>query len=366
MRNFEDLSTNHMLPLVSVILPCYNTENHIESALRSIIQQDYPNLEIIVIDDRSSDSSWEIIQALAQEDARILAVRNEENLRLIKTLNKGIQLSRGQYIARMDADDMSDPARIGKQVAYLEQDKDVDMVATCATYISEKGFSLGRLNFHGCYDAISAAFVTIFDCPFLHPSIVIKGELLRNVGYPDQPSTYHIEDYALWMQLIRAGHRLEIIPERLMSYRMSYRGVSQSNSQHQFLRGLEMATQYFYDILGIHPNVLWFAILRQGADKIRSLDELGASIHYLEEVANQYISTYSQDEKCSRSIRAWCNERILRVLWLASVRSKLSASSKLHVIFLLLPKYFFRSFHIGRLKNIYFHFQFMAKRRIFK
>lgn len=366
MRNFEDLSTNHMLPLVSVILPCYNTENHIESALRSIMQQDYPNLEIIVIDDRSSDSSWEIIQALAQEDARILAVRNEENLRLIKTLNKGIQLSRGQYIARMDADDISVPSRIGKQVLYLQEHKEVDMVATCASYISEKGYSLGRLNFHGCYDAVSAAFVTIFDCPFLHPSIVIKGELLRDVGYPDQPETYHIEDYALWMQLIRAGHRLEIIPERLMSYRVSYQGISQSNSELQFSRGLNMATQYFQHLLSMPQNGCWFAILRQGADKIKSLDELLASIYYLEEIANQYIARYSPDEKCTKSIKNWCNERILRVLWLSIMRSKLSASSKLRAIFLLLPKYFCRGFHIGRLKNIYFHFQFMAKRRIFK
>jgi glycosyltransferase involved in cell wall biosynthesis len=366
MRNFDDLSTNNMLPLVSVILPCYNTENHIGEALRSIMQQDYPNLEIIVIDDHSSDGSWDVIQALALEDSRILAVRNEENLRLIKTLNKGIQLSQGEYIARMDADDISAPARIEKQVTYLEQHKEVDMIATCATYISEKGFTLGRLNFHGCYDAAGAAFVSIFDCPFLHPSIVIKGDLLRTIGYPDSPETYHIEDYALWIQLIKAGHRLEIIPERLMSYRISQLGVSQSNSQLQFSRGLNVARQYFRDMLGMSPNVLWLTILRQGADKVMSLDELSASIRYLNEIAKQYTSQYCQEKECAKSIKNWCNERTLRVLWLSVVRSKLSTANKLRVVFLLLPVYFFKDFHIGRLKNSYFHFQFMAMRRIFK
>uniref|UniRef100_F4C876 Glycosyl transferase family 2 n=1 Tax=Sphingobacterium sp. (strain 21) TaxID=743722 RepID=F4C876_SPHS2 len=366
MSNFEDLSANLMLPLVSVILPCYNTERHIAEALRSIMQQDYKNLEIIVLDDHSSDGSWEIIQNLAAQDSRIRAVRNERNLQLIQTLNKGIQLARGQYIARMDADDISEPSRISTQIAYLKQHEEVDMVATCASYISETGFVLGRLNFHGCYNALSAAFVSMFDCPFLHPSIVIKGDLLRASGYPDQPEMHHIEDYALWIQLIQARHRLEIIPEKLMRYRISYRGVSQSNSKEQFSRGLAVATQYILNSLGLQADVRLLSILRQGADKINSLDDLSAADNYLKELADRFIEKYNPQDKCARSIRTWCSERILRILWVSVTRSKLSKAEKLRVIFRRLPSYFFKGFHSERLKNIYFHFQFMAKRRIFK
>lgn len=355
-----------MLPLVSVILPCYNTEKHIEQALRSMMQQDYRNLEIIVLDDHSSDKSWAIIQRLAAEDPRILAVRNEQNLQLIKTLNKGVQLAQGAYIARMDADDVSHPSRISQQVSYLAQHPEVDMIATCASYISSRGVPLGRLNFHACYDAVSASFVTIFDCPFLHPSVLIKSELLRRFGYSDLPETQHIEDYALWIQLIKEGHRLEIIPKKLMDYRISYQGVSQSNSRAQFSSGLAVATSYFHSLFDTQPNVQWLTILRQGADKIRTIEELSAAIHYLRTLADRFIAQYSRDEKSSRAIKTWSEERILRVLWVSLTRSKLPKRNKLRILLLWLPSYFFSGFNPERLKNIYFHFQFMAKRRIFR
>ena len=107
-----------MRKLVSVIIPCYNAEKYVEEAVRSIMKQTYLDLEIIVIDDCSTDGTNEILQSLSLEDSRIVFLKNETNLKLIKTLNLGISISKGKFIARMDADDISEPERLVEQVDF--------------------------------------------------------------------------------------------------------------------------------------------------------------------------------------------------------------------------------------------------------
>ena len=107
-------------PLVSVIIPCYNAEKYVEEAIRSIMTQTYSNLEIIVTDDCSSDNTLMILETLAAEDSRIKVIKNEKNLKIVKSLNNMIEVAQGKYIARMDADDISLPERIEKQVSFLD------------------------------------------------------------------------------------------------------------------------------------------------------------------------------------------------------------------------------------------------------
>ena len=131
-------------PLVSVIIPCYNAEKYVESSIRSIMSQTYRNLEIIITDDCSTDGTFEILQKLVKEDSRIKLYKNEINLKIVKTLNNMIEVSLGKYIARMDADDISLPKRIEKQVAFLEQNTDISFLGTNAVLIDEKNFVIGK------------------------------------------------------------------------------------------------------------------------------------------------------------------------------------------------------------------------------
>ena len=117
-------------PLVSVLMPCYNVELYVEDALTSIMRQTYTNLEIIVINDCSTDNTLSILENIALRDSRIKVISNSSNLKLIDTLNKGVEICSGEYIARMDADDISFPDRIERQVAFLEEKKDYDIVST--------------------------------------------------------------------------------------------------------------------------------------------------------------------------------------------------------------------------------------------
>ena len=117
-----------MNPLVSIILPAYNCEKFIRKTIHSLINQTYSNFELLVINDGSTDATTSIIQSF--KDTRIQLIQNEKNKGLIYTLNKGIELSKGKYIARIDADDICLPERLQKQVNWLEKNTQIAIVAT--------------------------------------------------------------------------------------------------------------------------------------------------------------------------------------------------------------------------------------------
>ena len=130
--------------LVSVIIPVYNVEKFVEQAIVSIIDQTYKHLEIIVIDDGSSDATYQIVADLAIQDPRIRLYKNERNLKIVKTLNRALSLAQGEYIARMDGDDISALDRIEKQVAFLESNPDYDLVGCSVISMDENGMEIGR------------------------------------------------------------------------------------------------------------------------------------------------------------------------------------------------------------------------------
>jgi glycosyltransferase involved in cell wall biosynthesis len=116
------------VPLVSVILPVYNAERYVKKAIESILMQDYSNIELILINDCSTDNSEHEIFKF--QDERIRYVKNEKNLGLIKTLNKALLLCQGEFIARMDADDIAIQSRIRKQLQFLLENKDFVLVGS--------------------------------------------------------------------------------------------------------------------------------------------------------------------------------------------------------------------------------------------
>ena len=122
------INSNENLSLVSVIMPVYNGAMYLNEAITSILRQTYSNFEFIIINDGSTDLSEEII--LSFSDSRIVYVKNPENYRLIKTLNLGFSMAKGRYIARMDADDISHPDRLLKQVDFLDHNIEYGLVGT--------------------------------------------------------------------------------------------------------------------------------------------------------------------------------------------------------------------------------------------
>lgn len=135
------------MELVSVIMPTYNVEKYVGEAIESILNQTYENFEFIIVDDCSTDSTYEICKKYANQDSRIKLYKNSENLKISKTLNFALSKSTGKYILRMDGDDISVPDRIEKMKVFLDANPKVKLVGTSAITIDSEGKELGKTKF---------------------------------------------------------------------------------------------------------------------------------------------------------------------------------------------------------------------------
>ncbi|MFN5324372.1 MAG: glycosyltransferase family 2 protein [Bacteroidota bacterium] len=210
-------------PLVTVLMPCYNASRFLADAFDSILNQSYTNLEILAIDDGSTDGTANIISHYASLDSRIKPHFNEMNMGLIKTLNKGCQLANGKYIARMDSDDISMPNRVELLVQELERDLEVDLVSAGCFTLSESGHRLERVFPKACTSK-ALKFVSFFCTPVLHPCVVFRTSLVRDEPFDEE--YLHSEDYEIFSRLLLKGKRFRNLEEPLYLLRNNSQSVS--------------------------------------------------------------------------------------------------------------------------------------------
>lgn len=215
-------------PLISVLMPVYNGQQYLAEAIRSILNQTYNHFELLIIDDGSTDNSEQIIKGF--HDNRIVYLKNETNKGLIYTLNKGISLSKGLYIARMDADDVSVAERFEKQIAEFKKDS---QLVICGSFI--KTFGNGVEEYISHIPVTNAQIIAsiFFVCPFAHPSVMIKKESLLQLNECYREEYKHSEDYDLWSRLVFIGHSKNI-PEFLLHYRIHDKQVSKVFQDHKY------------------------------------------------------------------------------------------------------------------------------------
>jgi len=214
-------------PLVSVVMSVYNGEKYLREAIDSILNQTFNNFEFIIIDDGSTDSTLEIIKSY--KDPRI-ALISRDNKGLVASLNEGIDLASGKYIARQDADDWSVKTRLARQVAYMEGNSEAVVVGSWITVIDDSSSNRGV---HRLYtEDIDIKRELLLRSPFAHGSIMMaKSKLpVRDGIYNDK--FYPAEDYALWSELSKFGVMYNLA-EPLYSYRDNFLGISQTNSAKQ-------------------------------------------------------------------------------------------------------------------------------------
>lgn len=222
--------------IVSVILPVYNGEKYVEEAIRSVLDQTFKDFELIVINDGSVDCTLTILERLRSEDDRVVIV-SRENRGLVETLNEGISLASGFWIARMDADDIARPNRFERQLQWLAQ-TGADI---CGSWIQFFGTSDRRVLQHPeADDAIKAGM--LFGSPFAHSSVMMKTELVSRLMYRKGWET--CEDYDLWERAVHAGWKMTNVQEVLLSYRLHNSQVSTTSSSIQ--RELAQKIRYRY------------------------------------------------------------------------------------------------------------------------
>jgi glycosyltransferase involved in cell wall biosynthesis len=214
------------LPLVTVLMPIHNGEAFVADAVESILRQTFRNFEFLVIDDGSTDGSVGIVEKYG--DSRIRLVRNEQQIELIRTLNLGLGLARGRFVARMDADDISLPERLERQVAFLEANPDV---GACGTWAVTMGDREGVIR---AYPESAGAIrcQLLFGAALAHPSVCMRRDAFVRHRLQFDEAYPHAEDYQLW-RTASEKFPLANIGEVLIRYRIHTESVSQRCPQQQ-------------------------------------------------------------------------------------------------------------------------------------
>jgi glycosyltransferase involved in cell wall biosynthesis len=208
----DQIVNSYTQPLVTVLMPVYNAEDFLREAIDSILTQTYTNFEFLIIDDGSNDNSDNIISSY--KDERIRYRKNERNLALIATLNKGFELANGKYIVRMDADDVSMPMRLEKQIEILENNAEIGVVGC---WIKRFGAENKIVEFPTQNDEMKASM--FFFNPISHPGVTIRKSLIDENQLKFNKHYLHAEDYHFWFQCFQLTQFYNI-PEVLLNYRV--------------------------------------------------------------------------------------------------------------------------------------------------
>ena len=207
-------------PRVTVLMGMFNAARSLNPAVESIVGQSYTNWELIVIDDGSTDSSPTLVRAWCERDGRIRTVTHPVNRGLAVSLNHGFALSRGEFVARMDADDVSLPERLERQVAFLDVRPDVDVVGTGAHFVDGDGHILGTGHLLEEHEDIAANIYRTG--PFIHPSVMMRRGFLESLsGYDVR--LRRAQDADLWLRGYRR-FRYHNLSEPLIRCRIRERG----------------------------------------------------------------------------------------------------------------------------------------------
>lgn len=207
-------------PKISVIMPVFNASRYVEEAIGSILNQTYTNFELIIINDKSTDNSLEILKKIQLTDERIILIDKDTNSGPAKLRNEGIEISCGNYIAFMDADDISMPNRFEKQLKKLEEDTSIDVCGSWFTLFGENTTDQLIQHFEN-QDDLKVHF--LIECYIGNPTVMCRKEVFKD-GLFDA-SYFPMDDYELWSRLI-SKHNFYNIQESLLRYRWHETNIS--------------------------------------------------------------------------------------------------------------------------------------------
>lgn len=211
------------MPIISVLMPVYNGEKYLREAIDSILQQTFPDFELIICDDSSTDSSANIIHSY--RDSRIKIIYNETNLGIVKTRNRLFHEASGEYVSIMDCDDIACPQKLEKQLDFLKNHPDYGLCGTWSKKINEQHHTVGYIQMPEQDTDIRINL--LFQSSFVQSSVMIKKTLGEHLYYRDEFPV--AEDYDLWERL--SHHTLmHNIPEFLLFYRWHEENISQNKA----------------------------------------------------------------------------------------------------------------------------------------
>ncbi len=220
------------MPKISVVMSVYNGEKYLKEAVESILNQSLKDFEFIIIDDGSTDKSLSIIKEFQNKDG-IIKVISRKNEGLIFSLNEGIKMAQGEYIARMDADDISMLDRLEKQIKFIE-DNNLAVCGAWAEAVDDSGNKIKELNYPPVSEKIKT--FALLHNPFIHPSVIFRKDVFEKVG-GYKMFFKHIEDYELWTRIV-FKYKTGNIQEELLKYRMHEEQITNKYHFSMIFKGI--------------------------------------------------------------------------------------------------------------------------------
>jgi glycosyltransferase involved in cell wall biosynthesis len=282
------------LPLISVVLPVYNGEGYLRESVDSILNQTFSDFEFIILNDGSTDRSEDVI--LSYKDPRI-KYHKHLNCGLAATLNKGIDLAKGKYIARQDQDDISLPERLQKQIDFMESNPTVALLGTNAEIINEKSQSLQRFLNHAANSDI-LKFDLLFDNPFVHSSIMFRKAVIEISGNY-MVSKEFFEDHNLWSRMARQAP-IANLPDCLVKYREVSTSISRTIDDYKMRVRNQSNLNIKYYCTDLETEKI-----NKFTDYIYGLADYGdykKTLNLIREVLEQIVNSFSKKENINKKI----------------------------------------------------------------
>ncbi|MGM0608819.1 MAG: glycosyltransferase family 2 protein [Candidatus Muiribacteriota bacterium] len=237
-----------MNPEVTVLMSVYNGEKYLRQCMDSVLNQIYHNFEFLIINDFSTDSSVEIINSY--KDSRIRLIENQKNIGLTKSLNKGLKLAKGKYIARVDSDDYWEINKLKLQMKILKKDK-VDILGTYANVIDEKNKVISDMKPEKNHNKILCGL--LFKNQIIHSSVIFnKKKVLEMGGF--NPYIKYAQDYELWLRCFEKGLNFKNIPLFLVNYRKHSDSISVKKNINQEQTVLNSLEKIYFDYFKVKVN----------------------------------------------------------------------------------------------------------------
>lgn len=226
---------------VSVLMPAYNAVEHIREAIDSILEQTFTDFEFLIIDDGSTDNTIEVIKEYS--DPRIKLIHNDKNQGLIYSLNYGLDIAQGKYIARMDADDIALNTRFEKQVDFFENNTDISILGTAFAFLGTP-YEIHHPNYNQ-----EIRIKLLDDGAFAHPTVMMRRDVIISNNIRYNADYKYIEDYRFWVEAAIKNIKMANLDEVLLKYRqhsqqVSYQKFQEQEETKQRIK-LEYLTHYF-------------------------------------------------------------------------------------------------------------------------
>jgi glycosyltransferase involved in cell wall biosynthesis len=282
-----------MKPEVSIVMPTHNASATLDEAVCSILDQTWQDFEFIIVDDGSSDDTLHKLERYARLDSRVKLYRQRKE-GMIAALNRGCRQARADYIARMDADDISLPRRIERQREFLERHPEIGIVGTWASRMDEKGSIIGE--WCPSPNPQVLKWGHFFGCCVIHPSVLMRRQILEVLEFY-KVDAVHAEDRDLWLRA-SAITEFSNIPEILLKYRVWHKSTSKRLRQEYVDNAIKLGVFFISDFLKDNTSIEAVAGLR--GTTLANLGQIRLTAALLERIYHAFVaenSLSSQDRK---------------------------------------------------------------------